>query len=248
MKKKKVLLFLYIVLISTFSSCSTTDIQPTLSLVQSTVHPSLQISTYFPLQEGAYWVYEGIVKWTKPNSSDVVEEEIIWNMKVEKVFQRNNVFGYEILGAPWDLAWYEEGKQPSQYGIIQSGGKFYRTSVDSAWRLWDESDALISLVDEDQIFLEVPLITGMKFCEANSIARSDGMYCWNVIEEKQVELNVKGFDAEQTMTEFTIMQYTGPDHSIFSFVPGVGITRYQYVHHGTISEVDIRLVEFNLEK
>jgi hypothetical protein len=74
------------------------------------------------------------------------------------------------------------------------------------------------------------------------------MYCWNVLEEKQVALNVKGIDTGHTMTEFTIMQYTGPDHSIFSFVPGVGITRYQYVHHGTVSEVDVQLVEFHLEE
>lgn len=246
--KNKVALFIISALIIVLSSCSTSENLSNTPMVQSTTYPSPSIREYFPLQEGAYWMYEGTVKWTKPNSSDVVEEEIIWKMEVEKVFQRNDVFGYEMLGAPWDLAWYEEGKQPSEYGIIQSGGKFFRTSVDSVWRLWDESDALIALVDENQIFLEVPLTTGMKFCDTNSITRPDMMYCWNVLEEKQVELQVKGVDPERTMTEFTFAQYTGPDHSILSFVPGVGITRYRYVHHGTVSEVDVRLVEFFFEE
>jgi hypothetical protein len=244
--KKKVVIFLFSVLISILSSCSTTDMQPTMSMVQSTAYPSPPILEYFPLQEGAYWVYGGTVKWTNINSSEVAEKEIMWKMEVERVYQRNGVVGYEMLGAPWDLAWYEEGKEPSEYGIIQSGGKFYRTSIESVWRILDESDILSALVDEDEIFLEVPLIIGKKFCETDSIARADMMYCWNVLEKKQVEFNVKGIDAERTMTEFTIAQYTGPDHTIFSFVPGVGITRYQYVHHGTVSEADVRLVEFHL--
>ncbi|MGD8455810.1 MAG: hypothetical protein PVF83_05435 [Anaerolineales bacterium] len=246
--KNKVVFFIISALIIVLSSCSTSENLSKTPVVQSTTYPSPSIMEYFPLQEGAYWMYEGTVKWTKPNSSDIVEEEIIWKMEVEKVFQRNDVFGYEMLGAPWDLAWYEVGKQPNEYGIIQAGGKFFRTSIDSVWRLWDESDALIALVNEDEVFLEVPLTMGKKFCGANSITRSDGRYCWNVQEEKQVELNVKGIDPDRTMTEFTIAQYTGPDQSIFNFVPGVGITRYQYVHHGTVSEVDIRLVEFHLEE
>ena len=202
--KKKVVLFLFSVLTSTLSSCSTTDMQPTTSMVPSTAYPSPPILEYFPLQEGAYWVYEGTVKWTKVNSSEVAEKEIIWKMEVERVYQRNEVVGYEMLGAPWDLAWYEEGKQPGEYGIIQAGGKFYRTPIESVWRIMDESDILSALVDEDEIFLEVPLITGKKFCDADSIARTDMLYCWNVLEEKQVEFNVKGIDAKRTMTEFTI--------------------------------------------
>jgi hypothetical protein len=71
------------------------------------------------------------------------------------------------------------------------------------------------------------------------------MYCWNVLEKEQVELDVRGIDVERTMTEFMIAQYTLPDHTIFSFIPGIGITRYQYVHHGTDSEVDVHLVEFH---
>jgi len=202
---------------------------------------------YYPLQEGAYWVYEGTVKWAKINSSEVAEKEISWKMEVKQVIQRNGVIGYEMQGAPWDLAWYEEGKEPSEYGIIQSGGKFYQTPIETIQRLTDESDVLLGLVNEDQIFLEIPLIVGKKFCNTDSIARPDRMYCWNVLEEKQVELNAKGINTEGAMTEFTIVKFTGPDQTLFGFVPGVGITRYQYVHHGTVSEVDVRLVEFHLE-
>ena len=36
---------------------------------------------------------------------------------------------------------------------------------------------------------------------------------------------------------------TNPEHEIVTFVPGVGITAYVYAHHGTVSEVNVRLVE-----
>jgi hypothetical protein len=245
--KKKFVAFVFSILFYTLSSCSTTDTLPKTPVVPSTEHPSLSIMEYFPLQEGAYWVYEGTVKWTKINPSEVAENEITWKMEVKQVIQRNGVIGYEMQGAPWDLAWYEDGKEPSEYGIIQTGGKFYQTPIETIQRLTDESDVLLGLVNEDQIFLEIPLIAGKKFCNTDSIARPDTMYCWNVLEEKQVELNVKGIDAEGTITEFTIARNTGPDYTLFSFVPRVGISRYQYIHHGTVSEADVRLVEFHLE-
>ena len=31
---------------------------------------------------------------------------------------------------------------------------------------------------------------------------------------------------------------------IVYFVPGIGITRYVFSHHGTVAEADVRLIEF----
>jgi hypothetical protein len=112
--KKTNALFICSILIFILSSCSTLEVSPKIPVEQSTISPSPSIMEYFPLQKGAYWVYEGTVKWTISNSSDVTEKEIIWKMEVKKVFQRSGVIGYEMLGAPWDLAWYEEGKEPSE--------------------------------------------------------------------------------------------------------------------------------------
>ena len=237
---------LSIILIITLTACSRGVNSSEMLVVQPTIYPSQSIQEYFPLKQGAYWVYQGNVKWTTPNSADVVEGEITWKMEVKQVFRRHNIVGYEMLGAPWDLAWYEKGKEPSRYGIIQAGGKFYITSLDAIWRLSDETDDLRALVNENEIFLDIPLIQGKKFCDTLSITREDSMYCWVVGDATQTDASsIKGIESSTTLMEFPVYMSTLPDFSMIQFIQGVGISRYVYSHHGTVSEVDVRLVEYH---
>jgi len=207
--------------------------------------PSQNILDYFPLKRGTYWVYRGTVKWTEVNSSDILEEEITWKMEVERVFQRNAIIGYEMAGAPWDLAWYESGKEQSKYGIVQAGGKYYKVPFDTIIRLLNEDDNLFGLVDERNIFLDIPLVNGKKFCDTISMTRPDNMYCWNVGEGKLFDANnITGVDPSKELWEFSIVNQTMPDVSIMYFVPGIGISHFIYRHHGTVSDVDVHLIEY----
>jgi len=223
------------------SSCS-----PINQTTISGASPSLSIQEYFPLKNGAYWVYQGNVRWTIANSSEVSEKEITWKMEVRRVIPRNDIVGYEMLGAPWDLAWYEEGQVPNEYGIIQAGGNFYRTSLDTVRRLLDEKDSLKDLVGEYDIFLDVPLIQGKKFCDLDSLIGANGMYCWVVGDVSPENIsNIKDIASSDAVSEFSIYNRTNPDHSIIKFIPGVGISGYEYHHHGTISDVEVRLIEYH---
>ncbi len=213
--------------------------------VRPTVSPSQTSSDYFPLKKGSYWVYRGPVKWTKVNSSDVVEEEITWKMGVEQVVQRNDIVGYEMLGAPWDLAWYDPAKEQSKYGIIQVGGKFYKIPLETVARLSNAGDDLSGLVDENNIFLNTPLESGKKFCDPASLTRSDNMYCWIVGEAIPFDAShISGVDPSKGLLEYPILNQTMPDISTMCFVPGVGISRYSYHHNGTVSDVDVHLIEY----
>lgn len=226
-------------------SCSIPGRMRTPSPVQPTVSPSQNILHDFPLNQGAYWIYQGTVKWTKPNSSDVAEEEITWKMEVKQALQRNDIVGYEMLGAPWDLAWYEAGKAQSQYGIIQVGGRFYKVSLEAVLRLANAGDDLSNLVNENEIFLDTPLASGKKFCDPASLTRSDNMYCWNVGEARSFDPgNIKEVDASKELWEYPIVNQTMPDVSMIYFVPGLGISHYSYHHNGTVSEVDVHLIEY----
>jgi hypothetical protein len=245
MLNRKTLLFLSI-LVFMASSCSAPEITQTIPLLQPTMNPSQSILDYFPLSRGAYWVYQGDVKWMRADSSDVLDEEITWKMEVKRMFQQNNVVGYEMSGAPWDLAWYETGKEPSQYGIIQVGGKFYRVPVGTVIRLMNEDDYLFGLVNQNDILLDIPLVYGEKFCDAVDITRPDNMYCWNVGEAEPFDTpNLKGVDPSKPLWEYVIVNQTMPDVSVVYFVPGVGISRYMYHHNGTTSDVDVKLVEYH---
>ena len=244
MTSKTISAFFFLALLLV-SSCSSKGDPQTTSLISPTMSPSLEILDYFPLKQNAYWVYKGTVKWTKIDSANIEEGEITWKMEVKRVFQRNTIAGYEMSGAPWDLAWYEAGKEPSKYGIIQAGGKFYRVPFDTVIRLLNEGDNLFGLVDEKDIFLDVPLVGGKKFCDAVSMTRPDNMYCWEVGDGMLFDAkDVKGVDASRELWEYQIVNQTLPDVSIMYFVPGIGISHYMYRHNGTVSDVDVRLVEY----
>lgn len=71
------------------------------------------------------------------------------------------------------------------------------------------------------------------------------MYCWVVSEVRQEKLlGVKGVDASKAMTISQTAYRTNPSHQFVDYAPGIGIVRYQYVHHGTVSECDMKLIEF----
>jgi hypothetical protein len=221
--------------------------QPTMSLSQPALNPNKLSSSYFPLTPGAYWIYKGKVQYTPVGSADVVEKSIQWKMEVVKMIKWDQVIGYEMLGAPWELAWYQDGLQPSRYAIIQIGTeRFYRTTIETMSRLLNDQDSLDALVTADELFLDSPLTSGKKFCAETQIARPDNMYCWVVGSPAKANLkDVKGLNPGNELLAYPVTQVTLPDTSTYTFVPGVGITGYSYAHHGTISECDIHLVEFH---
>jgi hypothetical protein len=72
------------------------------------------------------------------------------------------------------------------------------------------------------------------------------MYAWSFQEQRQVQLgSVKVISPEKRFEEYALAYRTHPDHQFVGFVPGVGFTSFVYGHHGPISEVDVKLVEFH---
>jgi hypothetical protein len=216
--------------------------------VQPNTHPDASEADYFPLSKGAYWIYEGNVRWQI--AKDMFERTIQWKMEVIDIVRRTETTGFKMQGAPWDLAWYEDGKKPSEYSFIKAGSsRFYEGSIKDYERMLDKNDFLTDLVKEYQLLLDIPLIDGEKFCDTASITRDDTFHCWHVSGGTQIQLpNVKGIEGVNLMTEFIVAQSTLSDFSMFHFVPGIGITQYRYVHHGTVSEADITLIEYHSGK
>lgn len=200
---------------------------------------------YFPLADGAYWIYQGKVTWE--DNGEVKSENLEWKMEVVEVIDRGDIIGYRMLGYPGDLAWYEEGKERSQYAILQAGsGSYYLSELDALERLKDNNDLLGFLVSEGQILLNIPLSNGKRFCEAEFITNPYGDYCWVVGLQEKVDLDkVIGVDSREPVDGFPIRYVTNPDHTVITFVPGVGITHYVYGHHGVLSEVDLQLIEYS---
>lgn len=60
-----------------------------------------------------------------------------------------------------------------------------------------------------------------------------------------VSWHVEGISASETINEYTVYLVTLPDHTIIHFAPSIGITQYEYVHHGTVSAANVKLIEYH---
>lgn len=197
----------------------------------------------FPMSVGTYWVYEGPVKWNVPGSPDVAEDTITWRMEIVKTFERDGIAAARVKGHPGDLAWYDENRQPGDYLIARtSEDKYYLVNasrVDNIMkRLLDENDSLDGLFDKTELFLDLPLSINKTF------GGLDGGYHWQVIEVDSLDSWLIRELPLPHFTRYRLGLVTLPDHTIVDFVPGVGITGYTYIHHGTVSEVNVKLVGF----
>src|SRR5271165_155480 len=197
----------------------------------------------FPLAKGSYWIYEGEETSQRPGQgAKVFTEKITWRMEVVDRTERNGIVAAVVRG-------YPDGEpQELQVLVAVDGRDFYLLPADPSVlkRVKDPNDALVDLVEEDQIILSLPLAMGKRFCEAEQITRPDGYYCWVVEDHRKDKLtSIRGVASDINREVYRIAFRTLPDHVILGFAPGVGITSWVYVHHGTIMEERVKLVEFH---
>jgi len=210
-----------------------------------TVPPVDELAHYFPLAPGAYWVYQGNVKWTEDTT--IKEATVTLKMEVVEAVRRDHVVGYRLKGYPTDLAWYDPTRPSADHVIIQVGpNRYYESTPEALARLKDQNDFLLDLVDESQLIVDAPLTPGKLFGEVGQTTRPDNSYCWVVDDAQKPQLtNVPGVPNLTGLSQYTLRFQTLPDHQIIEFVPTVGITRYVYNHHGTVAEADVKLIEYH---
>src|SRR5216684_1367202 len=133
--------------------------------------------------------------------------------------------------------------------IIESGGRFYIVAnerfTDALHQVEQPLGDLSNLLRDDDLFLRWPLQLGQKFCDSEGMARPDDWYCW-VVESSRLSIlqGITGVSSRKR-PEFVIAYRTNPDHIRFTFVPEIGLTTYEYRHHGTVADTELRLVEFH---
>jgi len=198
-----------------------------------------------PLQKGAHWVYEGTVKWTVAGSDQVNSRRLRWKMEVVDTATRGGYTLALIKGGPWDLAWYEPDVKPAEYLIVVRDRTTYLLKERARDLFGDVGTALDERDLADNIWFRTPIQKADKYCAPDQPAREDSMYCWFAEDTKTVRLQhvigVKDGAYPATLLAFR----TNPDHEFVELVPGIGITHWEYAHHGTVAEADLHLVEFS---
>lgn len=204
----------------------------------------------FPLQPGTEWVYRGLVRSSEEGSTVGKVTGVTWKMSVVRTVEREGVLAAIVSGFPGDLDW-SDGHAEAQLSLVlrTEDAKFYLKSEWITQSALDQLDnpkyPLRELIDPDDWIFQLPLAAGKRFCDEPAMKREDGEYCWVTGSPHPVDLRaVKGL-APGTRTAYEMAYATNPDDEEFEFVDGVGITSYQYHHHGTIAETEVHLVEFH---
>jgi hypothetical protein len=203
----------------------------------------------FPTSEGTYWIYRGIVRWSHENAEQVSETKVEWKTQIRRSIRHGEYSATVVSGFPSDLNWSNGKPQPADSLLIRfRGDKFYLVSSERVEadlrRLENPQDSLDGILDDDDLFLQLPLTKGKKFCDPENMAREDGGYCWTVESASSLPLNFKGIPSGPH-TSYKLRYFTNPDDIEFDFVPGVGIVSYGYHHHGTVADTELKLSEFH---
>ena len=211
---------------------------------------SVSTEDYFPLRKGAYWIYSADVDWTVMNSQgEVRHSHVRFKSEVTDMVTRGNVFAARLRGFVQELGWYEPDRRPGDYVIVRVGvNRYYLIGSDSDTpELWTKitelpPDSRLEELGDDDLLLEAPLTRGALFGDPVQTPRA--WYCWEVADEAPVHLPAR-VSRRAGLHEFTLKFRTTPDFTEFGFVPGIGITRFRYTHHGTVANCEARLIEFH---
>ena len=170
------------------------------------------------------------------------------------LFHENYTIAF-LKGYPGQLAWQNGTIKREDYAIVikKISNSVAIIKVDPT----KDREKLIKLaqIKSDKsfrgckLYLKDPIAISEYMCISQEDRKSVFPYCWFVEDMKWERLpNIKGIDPEYQYIKYLISCKTRPDVQSIDLTARIGITRYYYRHHGTISEVDLKLVEFHKGK
>jgi hypothetical protein len=196
--------------------------------------------TDFPLTKGNQWTYAATIQYHDDDIDSMITKQTNWLMEVVDVIPHGNANAVIVKGFPTDLVWYEGKADRGNYLLLVDSNKVYLSNLppdDSLnLRVKDPNDALTDLKIGYNIIFDFPLVKGKTWgADPEMPQRSDSMYAW-VVQNTASSTQAAG-----------IKYNTNPDHSIFEFQPGVGITGYQFEHHGTVMNLNMKLISQKIQ-
>jgi hypothetical protein len=185
------------------------------------------LAAAFPLAVGTQWVYRGTTR------GDYHDAKVVRRVQTTmRVMSHANVGRYEVAVIDGEPSTIGCDKVPEPHKlftvIVRDGARYYETSTPNPSLPPDEA-AVKKEIEDATPFLELPLASRKTVgCEQ---ADNAPMYCWSV-----EPLPKRG--------AYRLTYRSNPTLETMEFEEGVGITRWQSVHHGSPCEIDLRLVSF----
>jgi hypothetical protein len=198
-------------------------------------------SPLFPMAKGTTWTYTGTVG-IQGKDAKLEEIHLSWQTEVVESVDRGPMKAALVRGDPRDFIWYSGEPEHGCYLVITVEDRELYFQNSPACVLPPDPSLALS---PENLRLKLPARVGDIFA-ADPERKNDGRYAWCVESVNQVNFSdVKGVPQDRNFDTCLLMYRTNPDHQIATYVPGIGLTEYVYSHHGTPSEVHMKLAEFH---
>jgi hypothetical protein len=168
-----------------------------------------------PLAKGAKWTYDVTLKRFDADANKQLTQTLSWTTEVIDAREGNGVTAYRVRGWPSDLATWTSGAAPAP-------GETVLLRSGNTFMFGSSPEPTI---DGAQGWFSWPVMDGQKICP-----KAQTVYCWQVA-------SVKG--------GYELSFLTGPDEQTYDLEPNTGVSHYHYAHHGSIDEVDAKLVSYS---
>lgn len=203
----------------------------------------------FPFVKGATWTYAGTLRWTVINSNHVRTSRVRWTSEVVDAFDYGDVAGALLRGAVWDTAWWSPGQQPGSYLVLREGARYFLVGYDAhvareTFRsLKSSRRTTLPPSAKTEPWFSRPLTVGQVNHAADLVPRADTWYGWVVERVVPAPAPVPGMPHAQR-PGYRMTYRTLPDEETITLVPGIGITEFTYLHHGTVAEAHLHLIAY----
>ena len=215
----------------------------------------MRAEEWLPLVKGNYWIYRGPTKWLEPkdggDGNDAKEGVLTCRMEIMEVVRRGRITAAVLKGYPNDLTWYKPGQPPGQYLIVRNGASPYYLFDDEVTETMEKIRSLGrgkspgKWLRDGEVWLDGPLTVGKRWGDDSGGTRN--MYCWIVEAQEPFDGRAVAGLPSAERTAYEVVYRSTPAHEIMRFVQGVGLVSYTYVHHGTLAETELTLVEAHVQ-
>ena len=203
---------------------------------------------FFPMSKGTYWIYQGIR--TTEDQQTEVSSKLTHRVEVLDSCARDGVTASLLSDFPnADWVWPDKNEQ-TNYVLLRSSVGRYHLLPGSVWddlasKIRDPNDELAEISDPGTLVVDAPFSEGKTFGEWSAISRTDLSYCWHVDSVKCSRIkNVRGISSLIRRQVATLVFSTRPDTQTVRFVPGIGVISFEYMHKGSILNMQLELTDF----
>jgi hypothetical protein len=203
----------------------------------------------FGLVYGRSSVYVGTARWTG-DGKRVHSTSVVWPMDILQVRASSDTRGALVRGWIQELAWYTPGQRPAFSVLFEHRGHLYHLTASDSAAAVDSLTVLMrdpaSAATHAGLIVDSSLVIGRIFGgDPDRGQRNDALYAWQV-DSKEAFTEAFSRRAQWSAlvaepTRWRIAYRTLPDEQVIDFIPGVGISGFVYVHHGTTATVDVHL-------